>query len=123
MGMIVKKGMRKLGKLMIRRSTSLERVGIDEGSLILVKGVLGAAPEASKTPKGYVGVYVGRQEMMIVRYVIPVKYFSSPKFAPLMEMTREEFGFDQAGGLRIPCDVDEFERVLNVVHGCSCRKS
>ena len=45
-----------------------------------------------------------------------------PEFSPLMEMAKEEFGFEQAGGLRIPCDIDEFEEILRVMEESGCKR-
>ncbi|KMZ71328.1 hypothetical protein ZOSMA_182G00180 [Zostera marina] len=70
--------------------------------------------------KGTTAVYVGEEK---TRYVIPVKYFSTPEFAGVMEMVKEEFGFSHSGGIRIPCSVEEFEGILFHVketHVVSC---
>ncbi|XP_074581128.1 auxin-induced protein X15-like [Curcuma longa] len=63
-------------------------------------------------PKGCMAVYVGEE---LRRFVIPTSYLCLPVFRPLMERVKEEFGFDQAGGLRIPCDEEDFERLLQAL--------
>lgn len=62
-----------------------------------------------EVPRGYLAVYVGSESQ---RYVIPTIYLSFPEFRVLMEGVAEEFGFEQEGGLRIPCEEEDFEEVL-----------
>ncbi|KAK8968020.1 hypothetical protein KSP40_PGU018236 [Platanthera guangdongensis] len=57
----------------------------------------------------------------MTRYVIPTDYFCSPEFRQLLKSMEEEFGYNQEGGLRIPCEVEDFEEMLRVVGG-SARK-
>ncbi|KAL6651118.1 hypothetical protein ACP70R_010043 [Stipagrostis hirtigluma subsp. patula] len=66
--------------------------------------------EAVTTPKGQVAVYVGGVapgESM--RYVVPVVYFNHPMFGELLREAEEEFGFQQPGGITIPCPAARFE--------------
>uniref|UniRef100_J3MHB8 Auxin-responsive protein n=1 Tax=Oryza brachyantha TaxID=4533 RepID=J3MHB8_ORYBR len=60
-------------------------------------------------PKGYFAVYVGDEAR---RFVVPTGYLREPAFRDLMERAADEFGFAQAGGLRVPCDEDDFEDLL-----------
>ncbi|MQL97678.1 hypothetical protein Taro_030373 [Colocasia esculenta] len=60
-------------------------------------------------PRGFVAVYVGPE---MRRFVIPASYLCLPAFRALMEQAEEEFGFQQEGGLQIPCDEAAFEEVL-----------
>lgn len=62
-----------------------------------------------RVPKGFLAVYVGPDQR---RYVIPTSYLSLPEFEVLMERAAEEFDFQHDGGLRIPCDEEDFEEVL-----------
>lgn len=64
---------------------------------------------SDKIPRGYLPVYVGPDEK---RYIIPMVYLSMPDFVSLMEIAAEEFGFQQEGGLKIPCDKEDFEEIL-----------
>nr|CAB3483968.1 unnamed protein product [Digitaria exilis] len=68
-----------------------------------------AAAAAGAVPKGYFAVYVGAEAR---RFVVPTSYLSQPAFRELMERAAEEFGFDQAGGLRIPCREEDFETTI-----------
>ena len=43
---------------------------------------------------------------------MPTSYLRQPAFRDLMERAAEEFGFAQAGGIRIPCREDDFEATV-----------
>ncbi|MCL7045529.1 hypothetical protein MKW94_014398 [Papaver nudicaule] len=60
-------------------------------------------------PKGYLAVYVGHD---MQRFVIPAIYLSFPDFNVLMESVAEEFGYEQEGGLKFPCEEEEFQEIL-----------
>ncbi|KAJ6406031.1 hypothetical protein OIU84_009706 [Salix udensis] len=63
-------------------------------------------------PKGYLAVGVGEEQK---RFIIPTEYLSHPAFLILLREAEEEFGFQQAGVLRIPCEVAVFESILKRV--------
>jgi SAUR family protein len=63
-------------------------------------------------PKGHLAVCVG-EEMQ--RFVIPTEYLGHSAFVSLLREAEEEFGFQQEGVLRIPCEVGVFERILKLV--------
>ncbi|XVF48137.1 hypothetical protein PTKIN_Ptkin03bG0166700 [Pterospermum kingtungense] len=69
------------------------------------------APSRS-VPKGYLAVSVGEEQK---RYVIPTEYLSHQAFHILLRQAEEEFGFQQTGVLRIPCQVSIFETILKMV--------
>jgi len=64
--------------------------------------------------KGYVPVVVGVGEE-VERFVVSVKLFRHQCMMSLLELAAEEFGFEQRGVLRIPCDVQHFRRVLQQI--------
>lgn len=72
-------------------------------------GLLVDGGEAAAVPKGYFAVYVGAEAR---RFVVPMGYLRQPAFRALMELAAEEFGFGQAGGLRIPCREDDFVAIV-----------
>uniref|UniRef100_A0ACD5V7V3 Uncharacterized protein n=1 Tax=Avena sativa TaxID=4498 RepID=A0ACD5V7V3_AVESA len=78
-------------------SSSLERDGL--------LGLDGEAAGTTTVPKGYFAVYVGAEAR---RFVVPMSLLCQPAFRVLMERAAEEFGFGQAGGLRIPCREEDF---------------
>jgi|UniRef100_A0A2N9I1J9 SAUR family protein len=63
-------------------------------------------------PKGYLAVCVGEE---LKRFVIPTEYLGHPAFHILLREAEEEFGFQQTGVLRIPCEVCVFENILKMV--------
>ncbi|KAJ0984155.1 hypothetical protein J5N97_002511 [Dioscorea zingiberensis] len=67
---------------------------------------------STNVPKGFLAVCVG-EEMR--RFVIPTDYLSHRSFGVLLREAEEEFGFEQEGVLRIPCQVSVFESILKVV--------
>ncbi|KAK0584502.1 hypothetical protein LWI29_014252 [Acer saccharum] len=46
------------------------------------------------------------------RFVIGLDYLAHPRFTKLLELAEEEFGFQQAGVLAIPCRSNELQRIL-----------
>lgn len=62
-------------------------------------------------PKGHMAVYVGQKDGDFHRVLVPVFYFNHPLFGELLREAEEEFGFNQPGGITIPCRFAEFERV------------
>ena len=63
-------------------------------------------------PKGFLAVCVGKE---LKRFVIPTEYLGHQAFAILLREAEEEFGFQQEGVLKIPCEVSVFEKILKVV--------
>ncbi|XP_028553046.1 auxin-responsive protein SAUR50-like isoform X2 [Dendrobium catenatum] len=63
-------------------------------------------------PRGYLPVYVGQEKR---RFVIPVTYLSSPVFKLLLAKAEEEFGFDHDGALTLPCEIEPFKYILQVM--------
>lgn len=72
-----------------------------------------ASPGGGGVPKGHFAVYVGEEAR---RFVVPTGYLREPTFRDLMERAADEFGFPQAGGLRMPCAEDDFEELLRRLH-------
>jgi SAUR family protein len=68
-----------------------------------------AAAAEGGVPKGYFAVYAGEESR---RFVVPTGYLREPAFRDLMERAADEFGFAQAGGLRVPCAEEDFEDLL-----------
>ncbi|CBI18450.3 unnamed protein product, partial [Vitis vinifera] len=63
-------------------------------------------------PKGFLAVCVGKE---LKRFIIPTEYLGHQAFGVLLREAEEEFGFQQEGVLKIPCEVAVFERILKVV--------
>ncbi|XP_044472440.1 auxin-responsive protein SAUR71-like [Mangifera indica] len=67
---------------------------------------------SSVVPKGFLAVCVGDE---LKRFIIPTEYLSRQAFHILLREAEEEFGFQQTGVLRIPCQVSVFENILKLV--------
>lgn len=79
--------------------------------------------EAVTVPKGHLAVYVGQNDGDSRRVLVPVIYFNHPLFGELLRGVEEEYGFNQQGGLTIPCGLSEFERVkTRIAAGCGGRR-
>ncbi|CAK8574564.1 unnamed protein product [Lathyrus sativus] len=63
-------------------------------------------------PKGFLAVCVGKE---LKRFIIPMDYLKHQAFEILLHEAEEEFGFQQEGVLKIPCQVSMFEKILKVV--------
>lgn len=63
-------------------------------------------------PKGYLAVYVGEE---LRRFVIPTGYLRHSLFQVLLEKAEEEFGFNNRGGLTIPCEIETFKFLLKCI--------
>lgn len=79
---------------------------------IKFRRVLGGSSPSRDVPKGYVAVYVGKEQTK--RFVIPVSFLNQPAFQDLLSQSEEEFGFDHPmGGLTIPCREEIFIGVIS----------
>ncbi|CAN0901927.1 Auxin-responsive protein SAUR72 [Linum grandiflorum] len=63
-------------------------------------------------PQGYVPVYVGDE---MERFVVSAELLNHPVFVGLLNRSAQEYGYEQQGGLRIPCHVLVFERVMEAI--------
>lgn len=86
--------------------TTREELGLREA---LLDQPPAAAAEGG-VPKGYFAVYAGEESRR--RFVVPTGYLREPAFRDLMERAADEFGFAQAGGLRVPCAEEDLEDLL-----------
>ncbi|KAL5212958.1 hypothetical protein ABZP36_023805 [Zizania latifolia] len=72
-----------------------------------------------KVKKGWLAVRVGVEGDAegggFRRFVIPIAYLYHPLFRRLLEAARDVYGYDAAGPLRLPCSVDEFLRLRQLV--------
>ena len=64
--------------------------------------------------KGKVPVLVGEGEVM-ERLLIPTKLFKHPYIVALLEMSANEFGYQQQGTLKIPCAVECLRRSIEMI--------
>ncbi|XP_068653964.1 auxin-responsive protein SAUR71-like [Aristolochia californica] len=92
------------------------RMGKSGRGATVYRRLVGEKNEAAgeRAPKGYVPVLVGSEKKM-QRVLIHTKQFRHPYFAVLLEMAADEFGYEQQGILRIPCDVEYFRQVVDTL--------
>ncbi|KAJ7962655.1 Auxin-responsive protein [Quillaja saponaria] len=68
--------------------------------------------DAAVVPKGFLAICVGKE---LKRFIIPTEYLGHQAFSILLREAEEEFGFQQEGVLKIPCDISVFEKILKMV--------
>lgn len=74
-------------------------------------------------PKGHLAIYVGQKDGDFQRVLMPVIYVNHPLFGELLREAEAEYGFNQQGGITIPCRYSEFERVqTRIAAGSGGRK-
>ncbi|KAG6502622.1 hypothetical protein ZIOFF_034907 [Zingiber officinale] len=73
--------------------------------------------EAPVPAKGRVTVKVGEEQQ---RFEVPVEHLSHPLFAELLAEAAEEYGFSQPGVIAIPCAVDRFRQVEEMIERGHC---
>lgn len=65
--------------------------------------------------KGCVPVLVGKEEMSMERHHIHTNLLNHPYISALLELSALEFGFQQQGLLKIPCDAECFKRIIKMI--------
>ncbi|MED6155810.1 hypothetical protein PIB30_008712 [Stylosanthes scabra] len=84
------------------------------------RDVAQTANNSTVVPKGYLAICVGEE---LKRFIIPTVYLGHQAFQILLREAEEEFGFQQTGVLRIPCEVSVFESILKMVEGKNSRNN
>ncbi|KAL4348244.1 hypothetical protein GQ457_17G020950 [Hibiscus cannabinus] len=83
----------------------------------------GKEAERAGVPKGHLAVYVGESEGNTRRVVVPVIYFNHPLFGELLKEAERVYGFNQSGGITLPCGISEFEKVkMRIADWNHCRR-
>ncbi|CAL9123072.1 unnamed protein product [Musa textilis] len=101
-----------LGKAMAWRRKETKSSRLYDPLLSSRKGWVG-----EQTPTGYVPVLVGdgEEEEAAERFLVHVDLFNDARFAALLEMTADEFGYTQRGIIRMPCNARHFEKMVDVI--------
>lgn len=105
----------------LKRGAKQLRLGSsDPGTIHLGK----SQQEQTKVPKGHLVVYVGESDDDTKRVVVPVIYFNHPLFGELLKEAEHVYGYDQPGGITIPCGYSEFQKVqMRIAAWNHCRNS
>ncbi|KAK8956727.1 hypothetical protein KSP39_PZI000751 [Platanthera zijinensis] len=77
-------------------------------------GGCGGLKEAAP-PKGCMTIRVGSAGEEMQKFVVPVEYVNHPLFFRLLKEAEEEYGFEQTGAIRIPCQVEDFRHVRGAI--------
>ncbi|KAI6702691.1 hypothetical protein NL676_011827 [Syzygium grande] len=89
---------------------------VGSGDMLVGQDPVKERSMVTTVPKGHLAVFVGRRSGEFRRVLVPVVYFNHPLFGDLSREAEEEFGFGhRGGGISIPCEVSEFERVKSLV--------
>ncbi|KZV51270.1 hypothetical protein F511_05927 [Dorcoceras hygrometricum] len=67
---------------------------------------------SASVPEGHLPVYVGDE---MERFIVSAELLNHPIFVKLLNRSAQEYGYRQAGVLRIPCHVYLFKRVLDTL--------
>ncbi|CAO2208531.1 unnamed protein product [Urochloa humidicola] len=71
-----------------------------------------------RIPKGYLPIVLVRDDegSEETRVLVRVEDLKEPCMAALLESAEQQFGYGQQGVLRVPCDAQRFEHVVNMAH-------
>ncbi|KAJ3693546.1 hypothetical protein LUZ60_009026 [Juncus effusus] len=69
----------------------------------------------NRVPKGCVPVLVGTEDESTEKFVIDLKLLSEQCIRELLDTAAREFGYEQQGLLRIPCEADQFRRIIAAI--------
>ncbi|EXB56232.1 hypothetical protein L484_024769 [Morus notabilis] len=75
--------------------------------------------ESENDDDGYVGVYVGRNNMEMCKLKMEANFLNHPLFEDLLQLSEEEFGYSYEGALRIACDLHLFQHLLHLLRSGS----
>lgn len=65
--------------------------------------------------KGYVPLMVGAAEELSERVMVPMKLIDHPYIVELLEMSADEFGYQNGGLIKIQYDVHCFKRMVDIL--------
>ncbi|KAL1813223.1 hypothetical protein DCAR_0625524 [Daucus carota subsp. sativus] len=89
---------------LLQRSLNLHNIAIDEELNKKEK-----LPQDVK--EGHFAVFAANGEVP-KRFVVDLCYLTNAAFLRLLEQAGEEYGFHQKGVLKIPCQAEELEKIL-----------
>ena len=98
----------------VKRSFKLWRMGKEANSPPAYVRLTGDETRKDRACKGKVPVLVGGGEVM-ERLMIPTKMIKHPYIVALLEMPANEFGYQQHGTIKIPCDVERLRRTIEMI--------
>ncbi|KAK1408725.1 hypothetical protein QVD17_40734 [Tagetes erecta] len=90
-------------RALVKRNKSWPRLDASNGKTLNI------------APKGCFSVYVGPQRQ---RFVIRAEHANHPFFKDFLIEAEYEYGYRNQGPLELPCDVDDFVKVLLQMDDC-----
>ncbi|XP_043713176.1 auxin-responsive protein SAUR71 [Telopea speciosissima] len=70
----------------------------------------------SDLPEGHVRVYVGKDKEFPRKFDLEANYLNHPLLVNLLHLSVDEFGYSYNGALRIACEIDLFQHLLQLLH-------
>uniref|UniRef100_A0A7N0TMG8 Small auxin up regulated protein n=1 Tax=Kalanchoe fedtschenkoi TaxID=63787 RepID=A0A7N0TMG8_KALFE len=95
----------KVAMARLQRSLSLTKKSPDESEL--------EQDIPHDVKEGHFAVMAMDCQNRATRFVIPLTCLSHPVFLSFLAQAAEEYGFDRAGALTLPCRAHELERILS----------
>jgi len=77
--------------------------------------------KSASVKRGHIPVLVGEGEEL-KRVLVHRKVLQHPYFTGLLELAAMEFGYDQKGVLRIPCDIRCFHTIVQLIRSRTRRR-
>ncbi|KAL5713677.1 hypothetical protein ACHQM5_015731 [Ranunculus cassubicifolius] len=68
----------------------------------------------SDLPEGHVRVYVGKDSPC--KFELEANYLNHPLFENLLELSVDEFGYSYEGALRLSCEIDLFQHIVQLLN-------
>jgi SAUR family protein len=79
--------------------------------------------KSASVKRGHIPVLVGEgEELELKRVLVHRKVLQHPYFNGLLELAAMEFGHDQKGVLRIPCDIRCFQAIVQLIRSRTRRR-
>ncbi|KAI3681573.1 hypothetical protein L6452_36373 [Arctium lappa] len=94
--------------------------GFGSGYLRIGRNPVVETDPMAAVPKGKMAVYVGQNDGVFERVLVPVIYINHPLFGQLLRKAEAEYGHDHGGGITIPCRISEFENVKTRIAAAGC---
>ncbi|XP_022724853.1 auxin-responsive protein SAUR71-like [Durio zibethinus] len=102
----MKKLMRRLSRVRVTHLTQYSMLRSEPPDAVELN------KQRSDVPHGHFPVYVGIDQASTQRFIVSSELLRHPIFMELLNRSAQEYGYEQSGVLRIPINVDVFERVL-----------
>ncbi|KAK1435556.1 hypothetical protein QVD17_01322 [Tagetes erecta] len=76
------------------------------------RSLLRSFASSATVPVGHLPVYVGEE---MERFIVSTRLLNHPLFINLLNISAQEYGYHHKGGIRIPCHVMVFQRLIEAL--------